>query len=492
MSLRSTAKWSIIGLALTLCSTAEGARPNILWIIAENMSPELGCYGERLVHAPNLDGLARQGVRYSKAYVTGPVCSPSRSALNTGMYQTSIDAHHHRSHRRDDYRLPEGVEVITEYFRRAGYFTANVLTAAPGVRGTGKTDFNFSVDENGETRDDDIEALQRRGQSAFDGTDWNQRRPGQPFFAQINFVQTHRPYERAKEHPVDPDEVVLPPSYPDHPLFRQDWAEYLDTVGRLDENVGPVLKRLDDEGLRDDTIVFFFSDHGAFHVRGGLWLYEGGIHVPLIVRIPRPFRVAGQGQPDTVCHDLVSAIDIAATSLELAGIALPPTMEGRPFLGTNVRKREFIVAARDRVDETVDRIRCIRTERFKYIRNFYPEQPYTQRNRWNEAYMPTWNLMKQLQHEGKMTPAQARFMAPRRPFEELYDLEVDPHELKNLAGSPDHREVLASLRTKLDQWMRETGDRGGIPEDPKVIEYWLEDMEKLFGGHEWKPKDELE
>jgi len=446
-----------------LSRAAETTSPNILWLIAEDLGVELGCYGNKLVHTPNLDNLAGEGARYTNAFTTAPVCSASRSGFMTGMYQTSIGAHNHRSHRRDGYRLPDGVHVITDYFRQAGYFTANVRTAAPGVRGTCKTDFNFNVEK------------------PFDGTDWNQRRDGQPFFAQVNFSETHRRFKKARENPVDPQKVTLPPYYPDHAIAREDWALYLDTVGYLDAKVGAVLKRLEEEGLADTTIVFFFGDHGRAHVRGKQWLYDGGIHIPLIVRIPERFRPRGHGEPGTVCDDLISAIDIAASSLAWAGTKLPTKMEGRPTLFPGVDQREFIVAARDRCDETVDRIRCVRTKRYKYIRNFYPDRPYTQPNRYKERQYPVLGLLKQLHSKGKLTPVQELFMAARRPPEELYDLTTDPHEVSNLADSPRCQQVLKDLRAKLAGWIEQTGDQGRIPEDPSIIEFWQKRQKQKHG-----------
>jgi len=431
--------------------------PNIVWIIAEDMSPDLGCYGDPLVHSPALDKLASEGARYTNAFTTSPVCSAARSALITGIYQTTIGAHHHRSHRRDGYRLPEGVEIVTEYFRRAGYFTANVTTAAPGLRGSGKNDFNFQVDD------------------PYDGTDWNQRGPGQPFFAQVNFSQVHRPYRKARENAVDPDRVVPPPCYPNHPVTRNDWALYLDTIGSLDTKVGAVLQRLDEEGLLPNTVVFFFSDHGAGHLRGKHSLYDGGIRVPLIIRWP------GHIEPGTVSDQLVSGIDVTATSLLLAGIQLPPKMEGRSFLGPGAEPREFIVAARDRIDEAADRIRTVRTKRYKYIRNFFPDRPYpTQWLPYKDRAWPVLGLMRKLHREGRLTPEQAPFMASRWPPEELYDLEQDPHELKNLIDSPEHRPIVADLRAKMEAWIEQTGDLGAIPEDPEVVEYWRQWMIDRF------------
>jgi len=368
----------------------------------------------------------------------------------TGMYQTSIGVHHHRSHRDDGYTLPEPVRLITEYFREAGYFTANVKTAAPGVRGSGKTDFNFKF------------------KKPFDGSDWNQRKPGQPFFAQLSISVTHRGghwknLREKLENPVDPAKVKLPPYYPDHPIAREDWATYLNSIQLMDQYVGKILKRLDDEGLADKTVVIFIGDHGRCHVRGKQWLYDGGIHIPLIIRWPGKLK-AGQ-----VCDDLVSAIDISATVLKIAGIEPPKYIEGWVFLGPDAKKREYIIAARDRCDETVDRIRCVRTKRYKYIRNFMPERPYTQKNRYKERSYPMLSLMKELHAVGKLTPVQALFMAARKPDEELYDIRNDPYELHNLAASAKHQRTLKKMRAILDKWIKETGDKGQFPEKESAI-----------------------
>jgi N-sulfoglucosamine sulfohydrolase len=436
-----------IGVSLAGFARASApARPNILWLIAEDLSPDLGCYGNRAVQTPNLDRLAREGMRFTNAFVTGPVCSASRSAIATGMYQTTIGAHNHRSHRDDGYRLPQGIEPFTRYLQRAGYHTSNVINAAPGVRGTGKTDFNFVTED------------------IFDGKDWAERRKGQPFYAQVNFSETHRPFRRCPERPVDPARVEVPPCYPDHPWVRKDWAMYLETLQNLDAKVGEVLARLEQEGLAEDTIVFFFGDHGRPMPRDKQFLYDGGIRIPLLIRIPEKYRPAGY-QPGGVSDALVSAIDITATTLRLAGVEPPAHMAGRPFFGPGVQPREFIIAARDRCDETVDRIRCVRTRRFKYIRNFFPERPYTQQNVYKDVNYVTLAVMRQLQEAGKLTGPPAAFLAPRRPPEELYDLAADPHETRNLADDPKYRRTLEEMRAILDRWIRETGDQGQHPED---------------------------
>lgn len=439
-------------LAGSSCQSDAGPRPNILWIIGEDFSPDLGCYGNGSVHTPNIDRLASQGVRYTNALFTAPVCSAARSALATGMYQTSIGAHNHRSHRDDGYTLPNGVRLFTEYLREAGYHTSNLRGGE--LEGTGKTDFNYNVE------------------NPFDGTDWSEREEGQLFYAQINFSETHRAFKRFPDRPIDPRTVELPPYYPDHPAVRLDWALYLETAQHLDRKVGRVLQRLDEESLAEDTVVFFFGDHGRPMPRGKQFLYEGGIHVPLIVRIPEKYRPEGFA-PGSTNDDLIASIDITATTLSLAGIDLPSNMEGRPFLGNTAEPRDHVVSARDRCDETVDRIRSVRTKRYKYIRNYYPDRPYTQQNIYKDTSYPPLQVMRQLHSEAKLTIAQSAFLAPERPEEELYDLEADPYEISNLAGSPETEQTLEELRGKLEAWIEQTGDQGATaePELPDEFQY---------------------
>ena len=429
-----------VGFPFVLRARGAAAKPNVLWLIAEDLCPDLGCYGEKAVHTPNIDRLAREGTRYTNAFTAAPVCSPSRSAFMTAMYQTSIGAHQHRTAPKKP--LPDHVQVITEYFRKAGYFTANCGHGKWKRRG--KTDFNFTCPK------------------PFDGTDWRQRKPGQPFFQQVNFGETHRTFKRDPKRPIDPKDVTLPPYYPDHPIARRDWADYLECAQVLDKRIGKVLERLEEDGLAENTIVFFFGDNGRPHIRGKQFLYEGGIHIPLIVRWPGHIK-AGE-----VVDDLVSAIDFGPTCMDLAGIPAPKFLHGRSFLGPNAGKRSYVFAARDRCDETYDRIRCVRDKRYKYIRNFYPEFRYTQPNLYKYRQYPMWTLMEVLYAEGSLTPAQAAFMAPCRPPEELYDLEKDPHETRNLAGDPSYAGVLKRMREQLERWITETGDQGEKPEDPRV------------------------
>ncbi|MAF13074.1 arylsulfatase [Candidatus Poribacteria bacterium] len=427
-------------------------RLNFLWIYGEDLYPNLACYGTPVVQTPNLDRLASEGARYENAFVTCPVCSPSRSAIISGTYQTSFGAHQHRSKRDDP--LPDRVRLITDHFRDAGYFTCN--SPGPPFDRRGKTDFNFHVE------------------NPFDGKDWSERDQGQPFYAQCNLPDTHRDFRRDPERPVDPDAVELPPYYPDHPLTRADWAQYLESVQVVDRKVGQILDRLDEEGLADNTVVFFISDHGRAHVRGKQFLYDGGIRVPLIARWP------GGVEPGTVSDDLVSGVDFAPTTLALAGLPAPDHMEGQVFLGPDAVTRDEVIAARDRCDGTDDRIRAVRTHRHKYIRNYHPDRPHLQFNAYKKLQYPVLALMESLHARGELTSEQARFMAETRPAEELYDLDADPHELHNLAESAEHAPVLEDLRRRLERWIDETGDNGETPENPAIAAYWDDHMAANF------------
>lgn len=437
--------------AQTPAPTAK--RPNILWILGDDLGPFLGCYGHKLVHTPNADWLANEGVRFTRMFTTAPVCSPARSAWNTGMYQTTIGAHNHRSHRNDNYQLPEGVRLISHRLRDAGYFTANVREIAPGVQGSGKTDFNFAMPPE---------------EKPFDGTHWKQRQPGQPFFAQVNFTAPHKGpafvAARKQAKLVDPKKVELPPYHPDHPVVRDEHANYLDAINMLDTQVGAVIEALKAEGELDNTVIFFFGDNGRCLLRGKQWLYDAGTHVPCIVRYPGVVEKGG------VRDDLAVAIDITAQTLEWAGVPLPEGLHGQPLFGPKHSHREQVFTARDRCDMTVDRIRAVRTNRYKYIRNYYPDRPYTQWNEYIEKQYPTLGVMFELHKQGKLTPTQQLWMAAKRPAVEFYDLQSDPHEVNNLASSKAHTKLVDDHALRLDRWIREIGDKGVIPEPPEVIE----------------------
>ena len=449
----------IFGLLFLFLSTAVAGsadpkprRPNILWLIAEDFGQHLGCYGTKEVWTPNLDHLAEQGVRYTRFFTTAPVCSPSRSAFMTGMYATTIGAHNHRSHRDDGYELPRGVRVVTDWMRDAGYFTANVreLPRELGFSGTGKTDWNFTYQGK-----------------PFDSDRWVDLKSHQPFYAQVNFHETHRTYNGPKR--VDPARVEIPPWTPDHPVARQDWARYLDAASELDRKVGLLLKQLAADGLADNTVVVFFGDNGQSHVRGKQFCYDEGLLVPLIIRWPRDFPPPQHFNPGNIDSRLLEAIDLAPTMLDIAGAKIPPGMQGKAFLGNRAaRSKPYVFGARDRCDETVFRFRTVRDSRYRYIRNFTPERPFLQPNDYKERSYPVWNLLKQLHADGQLTPPQEFLCAPTMPAEELYDLVEDPHEVHNLAKMPAQRPTLIRLRTALEKWIAGTHDRGAQFEPPDV------------------------
>jgi arylsulfatase A-like enzyme len=437
--------------ALSLLLTGgQAARPNILWIVVDDMSANFSCYGEKTIETPNLDRLAREGTRFSKAFTTAPVCSPSRSALVTGRYQTSIGAHHHRSGRgADKIVLPEGVEPVPAMFRRAGYYTS--IGSWPTTKVQGKTDYNFEYKD------------------LYNGTDWAERKPGQPFFAQIQLNGgKYRGNGRTQSDLVKkalgtltaPEAVRLPPYYPDDPVIRQDWANYLDTVRYTDLQVGRILKRLEEDGVAARTLVFFITDHGISHARGKQFLYDEGAHIPMVVRGPGISAGAVRG-------DLVEHIDLAATSLAAAGIEIPKGMHSRDVLAKDYRPRDAVFAARDRCDETVEHLRMARTAKWKYIRNFLPQRPHLQPNAYKDSKAIVKRL-RELHDSGKLTglPEQLLF-APERAPEELYDLEADPFEIRNLTADPSHDAALKEMRGRLDRWMEETGDQGRVPETEK-------------------------
>ena len=432
-------------------AAAGPPRPNFLWLIGEDFSPHLGCYGTKQVSSPNLDQLAAAGERFTRAFTTCPVCSPSRSAFMTGMYQTTIGAHNHRSHRGDGHQLPDGVKVVTKWLQDAGYTTANVVEfpKAVGFRGTGKTDWNFEPPPK-----------------PFDTKSWADLKAHQPFLAQVNFSETHRNF-RAPKH-ADPAEVELPPIYPDHPVARADWAAYLDAASELDRKVGKILDQLKADGLADSTVVVFMGDHGEAHVRGKQFCYDDGLRIPLIVYWPPGLPKPAGFEPGTVDGRLVEAIDLAPTFLALAGAEVPPKMQGRVLYGEKAGgPREYAFAARDRCDETVFRLRTARDERYRYIKNFTPDTPFFEPNAYKARQYPVWTLIPELAKAGKLTPwQQAFYMAPDMPAEELFDMDADPHSMTNLAGSdePEHRAALKRLRGALDAWLVESDDQGRFPE----------------------------
>ncbi len=473
-------------------SQADCASPNILWFVVDDMSASFSCYGESTIQTPNVDKLAAEGTRFSHAYVTAPVCSPCRSALITGMYQTSIGAHQHRSGRGEiKIHLPEDVQPVPVLFQQAGYYScigsglidkdfrgnpygdSNARGKAKGKKAAassstgslGKTDYNFEWNA-----------------SMYNGHDWSGRAADQPFFMQVQLpggkLREGEPESRARFHKrvmeelgsaVESSTVTLPPYYPRDRVLLEDWAAYLDAVRMTDKHVGEVIARLEREGILEKTLVVFMTDHGISHARGKQFLYDEGTHVPFVVRGPGISK-------GVVRTDLIEHIDLTSLSLAAAGISIPLSMQGRDILAKEYAPREAVFAARDRCDETVERLRSVRTDDFLYIRNFYPQRPHLQPN----AYKDGKAILQALRasHAAGMLPALSEklLFSATRPSEELYEYRRDRWQINNLAENPAFQSQLVSLRARLDRWMQETQDRG--PESEAMYDSDMADYVK--------------
>src|SRR5262245_56368501 len=434
-----------LGAVLALTSPLMGAdKPNFVFITCEDISPNLGCYGDADAITPNLDKLAAQGARFTRAFTHAPVCAPSRSGIITGMYPTTMGSHHMRS------KLVKTPPLFVDYLRKAGY-----TVCWPAGGGIGKTDFNFDVPKGWVDVTDD----------------WTKKpevlKP--PFFAVYNIIVTHESQVRATKFQYarntvrlkpserrDPAKVKIPPYYPDTVPVRDCVATYHDNITAMDYIVGDVLKLLDDQKLSDNTVVVFYGDHGWGLSRGKRWPYDSGLRVPLLVRWP------GAVKPGSVREDLVCFLDLAPTVLSLAGAEVPAHLQGRIFLGEKTQPApKFVFGARDRMDETYDRIRTVRGERYRYVRNFHPELPYFQYINYMDE-MPIMREWRRLAFEGKLNKTQMIFMSRTKPKEELYDLEKDPYEINNIADaeSVEIQKVRKEMSDALDKWIVDTKDMG--------------------------------
>jgi uncharacterized sulfatase len=428
-------------LALPLPAAWAADRPNVLWVTSEDMNPNLGCYGDKYATTPNLDRLAARGLRYRVAWSNAPVCAPARTSLISGLYPTSTGAEHMRSL----VPMPAGMKMYPQYLRAAGYYCTN----------NSKEDYN--LDKPGTVWDDSSKAAH-----------YKNRKRGQPFFAVFNLLVSHESQIRVRPHkPVhDPALVRLPAYHPDAPEVRRDWAQYYDKVTEMDTRAGQLLEELQKEGLADDTIVFYYADHGCGMPRHKRTPCNSGLLVPFLVHFPAKWKHLAPPEytPGGVTDRPISFVDVAPSLLSLVGIKPPAAMQGEPFLGQYATApRAYLHGLRGRMDERIDLVRSVRDRRYVYVRNYLPHLPAGQ----HVAYMfetPTTPVWKGLFDQGKLNDVQAAFWKPKAP-EELYDLEADPDEVKNLAGSPAHREVLARLRAAQREQVLHVRDVGLLPED---------------------------
>ncbi|WP_339921905.1 sulfatase-like hydrolase/transferase [uncultured Cyclobacterium sp.] len=439
--------------------TPEPVKPNILWITTEDISPNLGCYGDEFAKTPFLDQMAKDGVMYTNAIASAPVCAPARSSIATGMHQSSIGSQHMRSKG----KFPETFKYYPEYLREAGYFCTN----------NSKEDYNLIYKASKIWDESGKEAHWR-----------NRKNKDQPFFAVFNFTGTHESATNLKQKHLDvikaipkdqlikSGEVRLPTYFPNTEVVNELWTRYYNNITALDNYVAALVDELKEDGLEDNTIIMFYSDHGAGVPMHKRWLYDTGLKIPLIVYAPEAYRHLVPQSDGGVEDELVSFVDLAPTALNLAGISMPENMQGRAFLGTDLSPaRDYVYASRDRMDERYDMQRAVRDKHFKYIRYYEFTKPFVQ-------YMNTPEkgaIMKEIRkafEEGRLPEAGVKLMAENKPVEELFDLRNDPMELNNLAMDSEYAETLEKMRNAHLSWSSRVGDTGLIPEP--ILRVWEE------------------
>jgi N-sulfoglucosamine sulfohydrolase len=468
-----TMKLRIIALALlhyslfTLYCTAaaQPERPNILWLVCEDISPHLGCYGDTQAHTPNLDKLATEGVLFSRAYANAPVCAVARSALLTGMHSSTLGTQHMRSRP----MVPDTIPLYPRLFKKAGYYCYNGQ----------KTDYNSkNLEEDKEKFWDVTGGHQSIAKLPKD----------KPFMAVFNTAVTHEGQLRTdreekyvekgdipKSPRISPAEIKLPPYHPDLPKIRHDWARFYDQITLMDSIVGWWLEELEKEGLAENTIVFFYSDHGGMLSRSKRFIFNGGTQVPLIVRVPKKWRHladfdSGKYAAGSVNDELVQFIDFPKTVLSIAGIQPHELMQGRVFMGPDKEPvPPLLYLYRDRQNERYDMSRAVTDGRYYLIRNFMPHRPRGQEPEHGYNVHRNWNAWRDWYDKNKKTadPVHTRFFKPK-PVLEFYDLKQDPWQINNLALDPqlrkEHAKRIASMENAIDEWMVQTRDTGLIPE----------------------------
>lgn len=435
--------WSLLSSA----QVPSEVRPNILWIVSEDNSPLLGCYGDEFATTPNLDKLSRESVLYDNAFSSGPACSVSRTTIITGVYGSTLGTENMRS----NYPIPDFIKFFPKYLREAGYYVTN----------NGKEDYNI---------------IKKKG--FWDRNIWDEsnseatyknREPDQPFFAIFNLGTTHesRIHKPVTKLNHDKEKVSLPPYHPATSEMKFDWAHYYDQIEKMDRQVGELLQELEESGLAENTIVFYYSDHGGALAGSKRFMKDAGLRVPLLIRTPEKYKALAPDEPGSRTNNIVSFEDFAPTILNLAGIEIPSYMEGTPFLGKKVApEKKYAYGFRGRIDEVVDFVRTIRNKRYRYIRNYMPHEIYGKYNEymWRAASLVSWeNSYK----ADSLNSVQAAFWK-EKPSEELYDILADPHNVNNLAGDKKYQTVLEEMRSENRKIILETNDTGFIPEAMKA------------------------
>jgi len=451
-------------------------RPNVLWITVEDMDPDLGSYGDPYAHTPTLDKLAEKGVRYTNAYATAPICSPARSSLITGVWPNSLGTTHLRN---KSVQIPEQIQEFPKRLRANGYYCTN----------NAKQDYNYDWPNN---------IWNETSTSAH----WRNREdPEQPFFSVFNFTITHQsqlrsssmsPSTRSRIRDLseqarhDPADAPVPPYYPDTKKIRTDIATHYDTISAMDRQVNFILRQLKDNGLFDDTIIFFYSDHGRGMPRHKRWLYDSGMQVPLIVYFPEKYQHLAPAAPGEPVDRLVSFVDFPPTILSLLNVEIPDYMQGKPFLGEQQEEpRRYIHGSRDRVGEVLETSRSVRGQRYLYIRNYLPHRPSMPYNQYSEQ-TPTRKVLRQFAETGKLIGPARRFMLPHKPPEELYDTKADPYQVYNLADHPKYQQVLKRFRTEYRRWSKRVRDAALVPEPEMLRRARAKDMTV----YEWRRSDD--
>ena len=446
-------------------------RPNIIWIMAEDMSTDLETYGMPDVKTPYLNKMASEGIRFDNAFVTNPICSPSRSAMMVGTHQVKTNSHNHRSNR--DVPLDTQFKPFTKLLKDAGYTT--ILGNHSVMKKGRKIDVNFKHKPIGNWDGKTEFGL-------FDKYDTFEKED-QPFFAQIQLVVTHRgdwwnDVREKSKHPVNPKTMTLPPYMADHPAVRLDWAKYLDQIEYMDNEVGMIFKELEEKGMADNTIVIFIGDNGRCNIRGKGYLQDPGLRIPFIMYYPKQFK------GKQVRKDVISATDITASIVDFAGIDVPDYMTGQPIFNKKF-DRKFAYGARDLWDEIDEKSRAVTSGEWSYIRNDMPEVPYDAQQAYLEFYRPAVHIMRQLYKEGKLNKNQKPFFESTKPKEELYNLKNDPHQLNNLASNLEYKKVLEKLRKKtleLDKEMTPVSDTYNPKEVPgqPLVKWFQEENPEAY------------